>query len=177
MKKWIALFVFVVFCVSASAFMYSNLLGQDDLEFQIIDNENGVAIGSGLQNEDSWESYNQWQCFELEKIKFDCAEYDYGKLVPSIRVESKEGVMLFDTHVEDKLNCLQTLSVWRDLVNGGREICILAAHMPDVDLGTYQEKPQTLWYITKLKGVGGYWNVTGVSADFNAKQPQLPVGQ
>jgi hypothetical protein len=159
-KKWIALLVFVVFCVSASAFVYSNLLDHDDLEFQIKDNENGVAVGSGLLNEDPWESYNQWQCFELEKTKFDCAEYDYGKLVPSIRVESKEGIRLFDTHVEDKLNCLQTLTVWRNLVNGGREICIFAAQMPDVDLGTDQDKPQSLWYITKLKGVGGYWILT-----------------
>lgn len=167
MKKWIAVFCLFAICASASGFVYTQLLSDEDLRFQRIDNENGVALGSELRGEHPWGSYNQWQCFSLEIVKFNCADYDYGTLVPSLRVESEEEVFLFDTYVEDRLDCEQTLSVWRDSVSGGREICIFAAHMPDVDLGLDQNKPQSLWYINRLKGAGGYWNLYESSPAYN----------
>lgn len=159
MKRWMVVIFSFAICVSASGFVYTQLLSDDDLEFQRIDNENGVALGSELRSEHPWGSYNQWQCFSLEKVKFDCVDYDHGTLVPSIRVESEGEIFLFDTYVEDRLDCEQTLSRWQNLAAGGREICVFAAHMPDVDLDLDQNRPQSLWYINRLKGAGGYWNL------------------
>ncbi len=167
MKRWMVVVLSFAICASASAFVYTRLLSEEDLEFHRIDNENGVALGSELRSEHPWGSYNQWQCFSLDIVKFDCADYDHGTLVPSLSVESEAEVFLFDTYVEDRLDCEQTLSVWRYLVSGGREICIFAAHMPDVDLGLDQNKPQSLWYINRLKGAGGYWNLYEASPEYN----------
>lgn len=166
MKKWIAAFCLFAVCASASAFVYAQLLSEDDLDFQEIDNNYGSALSSGLQSSNHWESYNQWQCFNLEMVKFDCVDYDNGTLVPSIRVESQKEVILFDTHVEDRLDCEQTLSRWKNLAAGGREVCIFAAHMPDVDLGLDEGRPQSLWYINRLKTVGGYWKLFEESPEF-----------
>lgn len=159
MKKWIAAFCLFAVCASASAFVYAQLLSEVDLDFQEIDINYGSALSSGLQSSSHWESYNQWQCFNLEMVKFDCVDYDHGTLVPSIRVESEGEIFLFDAHVEDRLDCEQTLARWRDLAADGREICIYAANMPDVELGLDQNKPQSLWYISRVKGSGGYWNL------------------
>ncbi len=167
MKKWIALFCLFAICASASGFVYTQLLSDDDLEFQRIDNDNGVALGSALRSEHPWGSYNLWQCFSLEIVEFDCADYDHGTFVPAIRAETEREVFLFDTHVEDRLDCEQTLLKWRDLVLGGKEICVFAAHMPDVDLDLDQNRPQSLWYINRLKGVGGYWNLYESSPEYN----------
>lgn len=167
MKSWIAAFCLFAICISASALVYSRLLSDEDIEFQRLDNENGVALGSELQSEHPWGSYNQWQCFRLETVEFVCADYDYGTLVPSLRVESDEEVFLFDTYVEDRLDCKQTLLHWQNLTVGGREICVFAAHMPDVDLDLDQNKPQSLWYINRLKGAGGYWNLYEASPTYN----------
>ena len=81
--------------------------------------------------------------------------------------ESEEEVFLFDTYVEDRLDCEQTLLRWQNLAAGGREICIFATHMPDVDLGLDQNKPQSLWYINRLKGAGGYWSLYESSPAYN----------
>lgn len=159
MKNWVAAFCIFTICASASAFVYSHLLSEGDLDYQAIDNDNGSALSSGLQSGSHWESYNQWQCFKLEVVEFYCVDYDHGTLVPAIRARAESEVFLFDTHVEDRLDCQQTLSVWRDLAESGSEICIFAAHMPDVDLGLDEGRSQSLWYINRLKGVGGYWNV------------------
>lgn len=167
MKSWIAAFCVFVICASASAFVYSQLLSDEDIEFQRIDNERGVALGSELRSEHPWGSYNQWQCFSLEMVEFECADYDYGTLVPSLRVESEEEIFLFDTYVEDLLDCEQILSIWRNLVSGGKEVCVFAANMPDVDLGLDQNRPQSLWYINRLKGIGGYWNLYEASPAYN----------
>jgi len=158
-KKVIILFSLFVICATASGYVYTQLLSEDDLEFQRIDNDNGVALGSELRSEHPWGSYNQWQCFNLSSVDFTCADYDYGTLVPALRVEAENEVFLFDTYVEDQLNCEQTLLLWQNLTAGGRELCIFAAHMPDVDLGLDQNMPQSLWYINRIKGAGGYWNL------------------
>jgi hypothetical protein len=166
-KKWIVMFCLFAICASAYGFVYTQLLSDDDLEFQRIDNENGVALGSELRGEHPWGSYNLWQCFNLVTVKFDCADYDHGTLVPAIRAETESEVFLFDTYVEDRLDCEQTLSIWRDLVLGGKEICVFAAHMPDVDFDLDQNKRQSLWYINRIKGAAGYWNLYESSPEYN----------
>jgi hypothetical protein len=167
MKRWMVIVFSFAICATASAFVYTQLLSEEDLKFEQIDNENGRALGSEIGSENPWESYNQWQCFDMDVIEFTCADYDHGTLVPAIRAETKSEVFLFDTHVEDRLDCEQTLSIWRDLVLGGKEICVFAAHMPDVDLDLDQNRPQSLWYINRLKGVGGYWNLYESGPEYN----------
>jgi hypothetical protein len=167
MKKWIVLFLLFAVGAAASGFVYTRLLSEEDLEFQRINNENGVALGSLLQSEHPWGSYNQWQCFSLESVTFDCVIYDVDTLVPSISFESEDEVLYFDTYVEDRLQCQETLNHWQELAEGGDEICIFAAHMPDVDWAPDHDKPQSLWYINRLKGAGGYWNLYESSPAYN----------
>ncbi|HMN69207.1 MAG TPA: hypothetical protein PKC28_11760 [Bdellovibrionales bacterium] len=166
MKKYIVALGVLVGCASAFGFTYAQLLSENDMEFQRIDNANGVALGSELKSEHPWGSYNQWQCFHMSQIELTCADYDHGTLVPSISVATEREIFLFDTHVEDRLDCEQTLSSWRRLLAGGSEACIFAAHMPDVDLDSDGDLPQSLWYINRLKGVGGYWNLFEESLEF-----------
>jgi len=166
MKKWVVTFCLFSICASASTFFYRNLLVEDDLDYQTIDNNNGSALSSGLQSDSHWESYNQWQCFNLTVVEFYCVDYDRGTLVPAIRAEAESEVFLFDTHVEDRLDCEQTLLVWRDLVLGGTEICAFAAKVPAVDLGLDENKPQSLWYIRRLKGTNGYWDLFESSPEY-----------
>lgn len=142
---------------SSFGFVYNQLLSDCDLAIEPSDNEQGVAIGSELLSEQPWRSYNRWNCFALEMVNFECADYNYGNLVPSVRVESEEEIFFFDTYLNDRRDCAQTLSLWQTLVEGGREISLLAAHMPDVEMSLDQGKPQRLWYIKRLKGLRGYW--------------------
>jgi hypothetical protein len=71
--------------------------------------------------------------------------------------------------VGDRLDCEQTLSQWRALIDGGREVCIFVAHMPDVDMELDVDRPQSLWYINRIKGVGGYWNLFEESPEFQTE--------
>lgn len=158
MKNLIA-FSFLLISVSAYAFIRSPLLAESDLEFQKTDNTQGPALGSTLLQEGGWASYNQWQCFSLEDAIMDCAVYDDGALVPSIRIETPKHTYLFDTHVEDKLSCSETLEKWNELAGNGTEICVFAAQMPDVDFGNDEQIQQSLWYINRIKMSGGYWNL------------------
>lgn len=146
-------------CVSASGHMHNPLLTREDLELQELDNVQGVALSSESNSEWPWESYNVWQCFDTNKLNYDCADYDYGTLVPSLRIATEQRVLHFDVHVEDQLDCQQTLIQWQHLIAQGNEVCIFAAHMPDVEMGLDRNKSQSLWYINRLKGAGGYWDL------------------
>ncbi len=154
----VALFTFVI-CLSASGLVFPSLLDDEDFEFQFANNELGAALGSEIQGEQPWESFNQWQCFRLESIRFECAAYDSEKFTPSLRVETQSEVFLFDTHVEDRLDCEHTLSIWRRIGTGGRDVCVFAARMPEVNLGSDGSRLQSLWYINRLKGENGYWDL------------------
>ena len=161
----LALGLFAV-CISSLGLTYGELLTQEDLEFQELDNSNGVALGSVHRSEWPWGSYNQWQCFSIENLSYDCANYDNGTLVPSLSVITDREIFLFDVHVEDRLECEQTLWQWRALIDRGREVCIFAAHMPDVDMESGGDRSQSLWYINQIKGVGGYWNLFEKSPEY-----------
>lgn len=165
MKKVIIIFSLLAICATASAFVYTQLLSEDDLVFEQIENENGTAMSSVPESENPWESYNQWQCFDMAVVEFTCAAYDQDILVPSLRVETASEVFLFDTHVEDRLSCEQTLQIWQNLAAGGKEICIFAANMPDVELELDNNKPQSLWYINRIKGANGYWDLRAPSSE------------
>ncbi|MCM0605099.1 MAG: hypothetical protein KA715_03340 [Xanthomonadaceae bacterium] len=129
--------------------------------------ESRPSIVSTNKHENPWESYDQWQCFSLNQITFECATYDRDTLVPSIKAKNDKGIIFFDVHVEDELHCEDTLIQWRDLVHGGSKICLLAAYMPDVDMGVDEatKKPNSLWYIDQIKSRNGYWKLKDFSND------------
>lgn len=165
MKRYVITLILILACASAFGFTYTQLLSEEDREFQHIDNANGRALGSESRSEHPWESYNRWQCFDISQVELTCADYDKGNLVPSIKAVTQSEIFLFDTHVEDRQDCKKTLSTWRQLLVGGSEICIFAANMPDVDLGSDGGRAQSLWYISRLKGAGGYWNLFEESSE------------
>lgn len=158
-KPFSILFLFAG-CASAFGYTYSQLLTGDDVEYEHMDNVQGIALGSALDSDHPWESYNRWQCFSRDQVEFVCAKYEPGTLVPGIEVTTKNEILFFDTYLEDRLDCDQTLSAWRELVERGEEVCIFAANMPDVDFGSVSDgkKSKSLWYIKRVKGMGGYWN-------------------
>lgn len=158
--KFLLLFISLLFfSASTSGFLNSQLLTYEDIEFQRLDNAKGTVLASSDKNSWFWESYNQWQCFDVANLNYDCANYDYDTLVPSVRVETEVDVFFFDLHVEDHLDCPQTLNQWRNLIGEQQEVCIFAARMPEVEVGlSDQGKRQSLWYINRIKGVGGYWD-------------------
>lgn len=88
---------------------------------------------------------------------------------PRLSVETENEILFFDVHVEDRLDCEQTLAHWRDLIKGGREVCIFAAHVPYVDMDSDGDRPQSLWYINRIKGVGGYWNLFEESPEYQTE--------
>ncbi len=144
-------------CVSASGRMYTWLLSQEDADFQEFSNAQGSALSSEVESERPWESFNEWKCFGTVTLDFDCVEYDHGLMVPTLSVETEQEIFHFDVHVEDRLDCNATLKQWRALVAEGREVCVFAAQVPDVEMGLDGSKPQSLWYINRVKGEGGYW--------------------
>lgn len=169
MKKVIVGIVMLATGNMTSGVDFTQLLTQDDIEFQEFENSIGVALGSELESEWPWGSYNQWQCFSVENLIYDCANYDSGTLVPSLSVATEHEIFLFDVHVEDRLDCEQTLMQWRALINRGRDVCIFAAQMPDVDIEPDGSRPQSLWYINRIKGVDGYWNLFDESPEFQGE--------
>jgi hypothetical protein len=119
MKKIFIVLGLMVGCATAFGIVYSQLLTEEDIEFQENENAQGVAMSSLDESEWPWESYNQWQCFDVSSISYERAE-----------------------------------------------VCIFAANMPDVDMDDGGDKPQSLWYINRIKGAGGYWNLFEESLEF-----------
>jgi hypothetical protein len=159
MKKWTVLFALLVGNVGAGPF--DSLLTWEDREMEREDFLDGPSLTSMSDHQVHWESFNQWQCFSKEQLYFECVNYDENTLVPSIRVETDVESLFFDLHVEDNFACEETLAIWDDLFQGGAEFCVYAAHMKSFDLDKDEEsqKVQTLWYIEKLKGHSGYWDI------------------
>lgn len=119
------------------------------------------TLTSTIQSKIQWDSYSQWMCFRRQQVKPHCTIYDKTILVPSIRVESNERVLYFDLHVGDSDNCKSTLSEWTVLIKNSPEICIFGAYMPGVDMGEDPKsgKPNSLWYIEKIKTKNGEWTI------------------
>lgn len=155
-------FAYVLFAItfSFSAFAFIGMIEEADLELEQSDRQLGPAIASAPDAERQWESYNQWQCFDLQNVFFECALYDEEIKVPSITVYSDDAETFFDVHLEDNLDCNETLYNWRQLVDGGDQICIYAAKMQNTkiieDTG---ETSVDLWYLTTVKGNNGYWSI------------------
>ena len=159
MNKPILTLALITSCISISVFAHNLLLSSDDFEIEKQDNYQGAALSSSMESEQHWESFNQWQCFDVANINYTCASYDDVILVPSLMVETEREILNFDLHIEDRVDCNETLIKWRALIDGGKEVCIFAARMPDVQMDLESNLPQTLWYINRIKGLNGYWSL------------------
>lgn len=155
MKIFLAILLTLI-VVPISAGYFSNILTQEDFDMQREHFEDGPTMTSVSGD---WKSYNQWQCFNVNQIEFDCAVYDYDKkLVPHLKIQYSSFRYEFDLHVEDGFDCRKTLETWADLMDGSREICIYAAFMPGVRETDYPSD-WYLWYIHTIKTSNGYWNL------------------
>ena len=159
MKKLLCILSLCLFFIFFSAYAFTELISYEDIVFQEQFYARGEALSSSDDSEFKWESYNQWQCFKTDQLFFECVEYDSEIFVPSISVETDADIFHFDVHVEDKLDCQQTINIWKKLFQFGPQACIFAANLPDVDFDVENGKPQSLWYIQRLKGVQGYWDL------------------
>ncbi len=135
----------------------STLLTSEDWKYQF--NHGQIAeLGSAIEEVESWESFNQWLCFSNQQIEFLCAVYDENTLVPSLFIENAYGIFLIDAHVEDRLDCQDTIEHWKELASSNPDICVFAAHMPQVKFDDESKKPRNLFYIKRLKTSLGYWD-------------------
>lgn len=166
MKTGFLFYGLLLMCISGYGFVRSELLEESDIHWQQINNFQGPALGDTLIYEGGGASYNKWQCFPFHNANLECATYDEDTLVPSIRVEADNHTYLFDTHVEDRLSCNETLQKWAELASDGNEVCILAAQMPDMDFGVEKDRQQSLWYINQIKLASGYWNLFSESEEY-----------
>lgn len=135
------------------------LLDLSDYQLQQSDSLRGPALSSGIDSENPWESYNQWRCYPLDVVEFGCVVYDEDVPVPTVVVATEAEVISYDVHFEENLECNQTLREWNELVSGGNEVCLYAAHMPavEMDLDEDTQRKASLWYIDRIKGFRGTW--------------------
>jgi len=150
--------------LSAQSLFGETLLSQADIDWLIDQNQLGPHLSSPTDDDKSWESYDRWQCFKVANIDLQCATYDNSIEVPGLVIEDHKHTFLFDTHLEDRLNCKQTIDTWNELLFDSIEACILAAEMP----GVFDESDEiSLWYIHAIKTEYGYWTRKGATTPLN----------
>ena len=155
MKSWILLTLLVSpMALLAFEIATGSLLNWKDAQWLQERNIQGPRLSGAIDDDNPWESFDTWQCFHTKSINMGCAKYDGAVDVPGIVVEEGGRTLLFDTHVEDKLNCIKTVDAWSELLGESARICIMAAEMP----GAFVEEEDTsLWYIHAIKTELGYW--------------------
>ena len=128
-----------------------SLLNRADFEEE--ENQQTPALSSGLNSPEDWESYNEWRCYQTERIELLCTEIDYGGLrkVPTIIATDEEGRIEYDVDPTFNWDCEFTLQEWRNLIKGSPQVCFLGAF-----LQSFGEK-ESLWMLSQVKSHNGYW--------------------
>lgn len=114
----------------------------------------GPALESALDDENQWESFNEWICFSQEKLNIQCAEYDDSVLVPSVFVENGDTTFEFDAHPEDGIDCDEAIQNWNALFEGSTQVCFMGAELP----GVFEDSAHSLIYLRAIKTENGYWS-------------------
>lgn len=148
--------ILILFISSVLSYGYdeTSFLNENDFSTAKKINKSGPVITSVIDSTQEFESYVEWRCFEISKIKTQCSKYDYSdeqsKNIPGFRIISNNVSLDFDTVTVQNLNCETTIPKWEFLMNGSDQICILSAaldtNISNKNFELYQVKTNT-----------GYW--------------------
>lgn len=107
------------------------------------------------EEEQYWESFNEWNCFPEKQIDIYCAEIIYDGvdiLVPAIDIKLQDHFYSFNLDPSLPMNCLGILEEWRHLLTHQKNICILAA-----ELKSNRGSNSSYWYIHTIETTNGFW--------------------
>ncbi|MFN7683945.1 MAG: hypothetical protein ACK5QT_00850 [Oligoflexia bacterium] len=110
-------------------------------------------------DEDFWESYNQWLCFDSHEIDLEMVPVEYGgtREVPTLVARDYEHRFEFTLSPEVPRDNEVVLSEWRRLLDGAASVCVFAAYLQSVQPAETQEEDASLWVISGFKTERGYW--------------------
>lgn len=154
-----AVVVFLFVNLSASWMDPYDLLDSEDLEIR---STSRPAL-SHRDGDESWVSYNKWQCFTASSLSLFYAIHDFSEYggspserTPTFRFENDEEVIDFDfdNHGYFGGDSETIMSEWKDLLQRSPVVCIYAAYLQDIAPG------HAYWIVDELKSVSGYWNGT-----------------
>jgi len=134
---------------------YYDILSEADLAQEEIESTAHPALSAAYDEEPYWQSFNKWMCFPAEAVQTYCAEIDYGQsYLPTFRVsDDKHHFYEFDLDPTPNLNCDETLSQWRELLENQRSFCVYAAYLQDLD------DERELWVVDTIKSSRGLWSI------------------
>jgi hypothetical protein len=166
MRRWfqIPLLLLVLFFnLSLTWQKADDLLTEEDLRLEETQEE--PALSSRVDDENPWESYNQWLCFDTRDITPTFTGHflhpeDPSKetRTPAIQAEIPEETLVFDlepAHLKFMAceDCApQVIEKWEELTDRERAICIYAAHLQDLSAD------ESYWVLSKLKTSKGFWS-------------------
>jgi len=163
MKKFIHLSFIIISAICALSMSWPyhyDLLTDIDYEQEAEDRNEGPALSSAIDQEPHWESFNYWQCYSTQAIRFECSELDYGKtFVPTLRVLDRNHLYDFSLDPEPNLNCEETLKRWAEILDKQISFCVYAAYLQELPAESYANEGVSrwsLWIVDQLKS-NGYW--------------------
>lgn len=143
--SWVFLgFVLIESCSSLRVPSPTELLTSEDLSLAA--NQKEPAAQSAIGQVPHWESFNEWQCFEVSKAETGCYDDKTGRRSEEIAADERAGrgyypflevmrdgeLHAFEWDSTNFVNCEGQLRDWRRAVAGQRYFCTFAAQIPSV---------------------------------------------
>lgn len=114
----------------------------------------GPVITSVIDTTQEFESYVEWRCYEINRIKTRCSKYDYSdeqsKYIPGFKIINNNLSLDFDIVTVQNFNCETTILKWELLMNGSDHLCLLSAVLEEGNTTRSFEFYQ-------VKSNTGYW--------------------
>jgi len=160
MKKWFVLAITVPLA-AASLSMYRpsslDLLTEEDYRQEQDDSKTpAVTAAPDVDGKIAWKSFNQWQCFPVSQLKFECDPDSEGQetCYPHLIVEQDGSVFDFQFLTPgDNLKSAVVLDRWNSLVANEESFCVYGAYLPDVS-----DSREAVFSVDRLKTAKGYWD-------------------
>lgn len=141
-----------------------------------------VTDQPAITRDDGLATYLEWRCFPAEVVSPVCVkncrfdgngkeecdrEDDPRSGFPSLSVYTSEGYLDFDFDRDDG-QCAQQVEKLRQLIQGQKHVCVLAAYLQEID------DSRSLWIMDRVKTDGGMW--TGDPDDSDTQEETLGEG-
>ncbi|MFP5491919.1 MAG: hypothetical protein ACLGG0_10475 [Bacteriovoracia bacterium] len=130
------------------------ILNEEDLELEI-EASNFPAMNSATSDFDFWASFNEWNCFPVERILVTTTQLNYQgpRDIPSLRIFKFNIQAYYELTPYFKWDATQIINEWYDLIQNEKYVCVFAAQLPrHKHTGDFE-----LWYISRLKTLKGQW--------------------
>lgn len=133
---------------------YFSLLTIED-QFLELEEQKEPALTSGYVPTLQWESFNRWQCFDLQLLMMNETERSYGgsRRIPTIIASKNNKTFHYELPVHLNYEKHNIVQKWRDLFVDEDYICIFGAKLP----GHMHLLHEQFWYIQKIKTKNKIW--------------------